>query len=356
MPNIMLTDVCNLRCPYCFANEFVNKAANEISIENFKRALDFICTDPNNRRIGLIGGEPTIHSNLKKLLRIVISDERIDQATLYTNCISMDKYWDEFSHRKFGFLINCNSPKDIGEKNFERLKNNLEIMINQKYMQDRISLGVNFYKPDFDYSYILELLLKYDFKMVRFAITVPNLDSQKNTDALLYFEKFKEPIKKFFRTMLSHKIIPYYDCNKMPACFITEEDIKEFEEFIPKPIGVKEGEQVPFFSSPIENAVNNETVHCNPVVDIRHDLTAVRCFGLSEYTKVKISDFECYADLINYYRNTVDVYAGSTCSSAACADCYRNKTLKCYGGCLAFKINDIMRLRREAEKIMRQRG
>ena len=35
MANIMLTDTCNLRCPYCFANEFVNKSANEISIENF---------------------------------------------------------------------------------------------------------------------------------------------------------------------------------------------------------------------------------------------------------------------------------------------------------------------------------
>lgn len=42
MANIMMTDVCNLRCPYCFANEFVNKDTNEISEENFNRAVDFI--------------------------------------------------------------------------------------------------------------------------------------------------------------------------------------------------------------------------------------------------------------------------------------------------------------------------
>lgn len=352
MANIMLTDVCNLRCPYCFANEFVNKAANEISIENFKTALNFICSDPRNRSVGLIGGEPTIHSKFKEILRLVIADERIERVTVFTNCIAMDKYWDEFSHRKFAFLINCNSPDDIGIKNFERLKENLEIMITQKYMQDRISLGINFYKPDFDYSYVLELLLKYEFKTVRFAITVPNIDSQRNTDALLYFEKFKLSLKKFFRVMLSHNIIPYYDCNKMPACFITEDDIKEFEEFLPKGQDYNQG----FFSSPMDNAINNEFVHCNPVVDIRYDLTAVRCFGLSEYTKVKVTDFACFADLINYYINTVDVFACNTCSSSACSDCYRRKTMKCFGGCLAFKINDIVKLRREAEKIMRQRG
>lgn len=42
MANIMLTDVCNLRCPYCFANEFVNVDKNEISEQNFKKAVDFI--------------------------------------------------------------------------------------------------------------------------------------------------------------------------------------------------------------------------------------------------------------------------------------------------------------------------
>ncbi len=345
----MLTDVCNLRCPYCFANEFVNKAANEISMENFHKALDFICSDPRNRTVGLIGGEPTIHSHFKEILQAVIADERVDIATIYTNCISMDKYWDEFGHRKFVFLINCNSPQDIGEKNFEKLKTNLEIMINQKYMKDRISIGVNFYKPDFDYSYVLELLVKYGFDRVRFSITVPNMDSQRNTNALEYFAQFKEPIKKFFRDMLSHHIMPYYDCNKMPACMITDSDIAEFKQFLP------EGEKKEnFFCSPVDNAVNNEFSHCSPVIDIRHDLTAVRCFGLSEHTKVNISDFANFADLFNYYMNTVDAYACNTCSAKECTECYRGSTMKCFGGCLAFKINDILKMREFAGELMKK--
>ena len=68
MANIMMTDVCNLRCPYCFANEFVNKDRNEISEEAFDKAVDFIVGDGSHSSVGLIGGEPTIHSNFEYLV------------------------------------------------------------------------------------------------------------------------------------------------------------------------------------------------------------------------------------------------------------------------------------------------
>ena len=66
MANIMMTDVCNLRCPYCFANEFVNKDTNEISEENFRKAVDFIVGDGSHSSVGLIGGEPTVHSHFEE--------------------------------------------------------------------------------------------------------------------------------------------------------------------------------------------------------------------------------------------------------------------------------------------------
>ena len=60
MANILLTYSCNLRCPYCFANEFVGKENTDITIENLLKVVSFITrTGPAN--IGLIGGEPTLH-------------------------------------------------------------------------------------------------------------------------------------------------------------------------------------------------------------------------------------------------------------------------------------------------------
>ena len=216
MANIMITDICNLRCPYCFANEFVNKSSNEISIENFKKALDFIATEPN-AKLGLIGGEPTIHSNFKELLRIVIADERFKNVVLFTNGVRFEEYANELSHSKFHILLNCNSPKDIGQKAYDKMCENLDLMINKYYMRDRVNLGINLYKPDFEFDYILELLKKYNYDHVRMAITVPNTAEQRDFDVKNYFLTIKPRFKEFVYAMLSNGIVPTYDCNKMPT-------------------------------------------------------------------------------------------------------------------------------------------
>ena len=53
MANIFLTRKCNLKCPYCFADEFVNKKNEEVTLENFEKILNFIKKDGTSR-IGLI--------------------------------------------------------------------------------------------------------------------------------------------------------------------------------------------------------------------------------------------------------------------------------------------------------------
>ena len=349
MPNIMLTDVCNLRCPYCFANEFVNKDANEISIENFKKALDFIATDPNEKSVGLIGGEPTIHSKFKEILKLLIEDPRFLRVTLYTNGIKIDQFVDELAHPKFHLLINCNDASDIGEKNFKRLEDNLELFINKRYLKERISLGINFYKPDFNYEFILNILKKYNFDRLRFSVTVPNTYENKNINALDYFKEYKEPIMKFHKVMIENKIVPYYDCNKIPSCMFTKDDFMPYKNLIP------DFDENNIFSNPNERLIVNDLVHCSPVVDIRHDLTAVRCFGLSDVTKVKISDFPTILDLKRYYYQQIDSFACNTASSVLCLDCMKRKSGKCFGGCLAFKINDILELRKYSEEKIRRK-
>ena len=157
MPNIMLTYLCNLKCPYCFANEFVNRESNRISIENFAKAIDFL-TKGGPTRVGLIGGEPTLHPELKTILEMLIGNRHITEATLYTNGLLVDRYINQLVTPKFRLLVNCNSPKDIGEQNFEKLWNNLDMLVNHYYMRDRINLGVNLYNDKFDYSYIVDLL------------------------------------------------------------------------------------------------------------------------------------------------------------------------------------------------------
>lgn len=353
MANIMLTDSCNLHCPYCFANEFVNHSANEISIENLKKAMDFIAT-ARDERLGLIGGEPTLHSKFKEILQMIIADDRFSNVILYTNGVKLDEFVSELTHPKFHILWNCNNPTDMGKAEFERMCDNLELYINKFYMKDKITLGINIYQENFEYQYLLKLLKKYDFNRVRMSIVVPNTAGKRSFDVKGYFRSVKPKFKDFVYTMLANDILPHYDCNKMPACLLTAEEIEAFKQMLDQKNKERARSKLPPIQLPYtDSAIYTEEVHCSPVIDIRQDLTAIRCFGLSDCTKVKITDFKCLADLRNYYLNEIDAYAYKLGISHGCMNCYRRITLKCTGGCLAFKIKDILELSQQVDAFAR---
>ena len=149
MPNIMLTYRCNLKCPYCFANEFVNKDNTNITLENFKEAVNFI-TKEGPARIGLIGGEPTLHPEFDEILNILINNRFVSECTIYTNGILLDKFMKKIVHPKFRLLVNCNSSKDIGEASFNKMRENLDVLFKEYLMKDRINLGINLYDKNMD--------------------------------------------------------------------------------------------------------------------------------------------------------------------------------------------------------------
>ena len=108
MANIMITKKCNLACPYCFANEFVNAEKSEnmdITIENFQKILDFIVGDGSVKSVGLIGGEPTCHKNFDDILDILIDDVRVENVTVYTNGVLLEHHIEKLNHPKIHLLV-----------------------------------------------------------------------------------------------------------------------------------------------------------------------------------------------------------------------------------------------------------
>lgn len=323
----MITEQCNLHCEYCFANEFVNgNKKNEIAINDFKNILDFILGDGSEIQIGLIGGEPTLHSEFDQILDILIMDKRVKQVTLYTNGILLKDYADKLSNQKFHFLINCN---DIKSKKmlFGQFMESLDMVFER--VPERVALGSNFYKPDYDYQYILELLKRYPCKRLRVSIAVPN-SKIYYYEPLAYFGQIKLHIFEYFRRLKELGVIPFLDCNLFPACLVSAAEMREFDEW---------GADNPL------SIIKNRQTGCVPVIDILPDYTAVRCFGLSEYTKENIREFASISDLRNYYLRIIDAYAVNSIYNVKCASCYKYKTLKCSGGCLIYKIDQILKKR-----------
>ena len=333
MANIMLIDACNLQCPYCFANEFVNRDRNEISDESFYQISEFILSGRKNQRVGIIGGEPMLHSNFDFLISELASDNRVSEIVVFTNGTKLHEHSDICCHPKVRLLINCNSPADIGQSQYDRMCKNIETLIVQKHIQDHMTLGINMYQPDFEYAYLLRLLLKYDFHCVRTSITVPNMDSGRNTDPHEYFRSMKPSVMKFFRILLSNDIVPFYDCNKLIPCLITEEEQNELQYHLDRIS--KKGIRV-------KTNILGGCVSCDPVIDIRQDLTAVRCFGLSEWTKQSIADYSSLEELQNHYNMHVDIFKHAVVNSASCIDCSHRKNFTCTGGCLTFKAKRLL--------------
>lgn len=342
MANIMLTDVCNLKCPYCFANEFVNHDKNEITMENFKKGLDFILTK-RGERVGLIGGEPTLHSQFRDILRILIGDDRVSQSIVFTNGIMVDKFLNELANPKFRILVNCNSPGDIGEKNFKKVEENIERMIRERYMKDRLTLGINMYKEDFEYDFMIDLLNRYHFSSVRVSVTVPDVKAMPKETVFDYFMRMKPRVVDFFMELLENGIEPLYDCNKIPACLM-EEEMELFKRNAEK---LKDRNRSP-------KSIFVRDVRCTPVIDITPDLRAVRCFGLSGDTKVDIGNFRSLEELYHYYQQTVDCYAYGTAADPRCSACYERETQHCMGGCLVFKYDKIKKMQQFSRELMNE--
>ncbi len=335
MPNIMITQRCNLNCEYCFANDFVNRSPfdTDITIKDFKKILDFILGDGTVKQIGIIGGEPLLHEHFSDILEILDSDNRLEGVTIYTNGILIKKYIRQLKNKKFHLLINCN---DLNKKN-GLIDDFLDsIMLAKKNLSSRIVFGLNYYKKGFDYSFLWKLLDGYNEDRIRVSISVPN-KVDYNYSPLDYFSEIKNEVLTFFEQLKERGLIPYLDCNLFPACLITYEDWMRFDSW-----GA---------DNPLLILKSGSTV-CTPVIDITKDYTAVRCFGLSEVSKVDIRDFASISDLNNYYIRTIDAYAINSTYDTKCDTCYKYKTMKCSGGCLVYKVNDICR-KRESERRLR---
>lgn len=327
MPNIMLTYRCNLNCSYCFANEFVNKDRTDISLEYFDKAVRFF-TASGPTHLGLIGGEPTLHPNFKLILEKLIDNALVSSVTIYTNGILLDKYINQISHPKFRILVNCNSPKNIGQNKYDLMQKNLDLLFFEHYMKDRVNLGINLYSDRIDYKYIFNLLKRYDLHRVRISTTVPNFAEESDINVLEYFKNKKPFLLKLFKDLDSIQVLPYYDCNKPPYCIWSEDEKIWLENFVSK-YGVKESDLIGHCSK------------CFPVIDILPNLKAVRCFGMSDFCKVDISEFNDFTELASYFLNVVDADAYKISAGSECRECKQSQIRKCMSGCLGFKSSQI---------------
>ena len=351
MANIFLTKKCNLKCPYCFASEFVNQDCfahdleqndknnvlnvyesleeADITLENFKKALEFI-KKSDDERIGLIGGEPMLHSQFGEILDILSSDEEVKNVIIFTNGILVNKYIEKIANEKFRLLVNCNSPNDIGAM-YDVLVNNVKQL--QKYCPGRFNLGINLYSDKVNFDYIFDLFKLTDSKILRVSLSLSNDEKEEAEDILQNFRDIKPFLFDFFRKCYDRNIIPKYDCNSLPDCVLDVED-KRLLLMIKQKAASMEMQDDTIFSCKT----------CSPVIDILPNLKAVRCFGLSKYFKTDILRFKNPKALRAYFTSKIDAFAKVTYVNENCEEC-RSMYLNRCGVCFTYKLKKIKDLK-----------
>ena len=322
MASIILTYRCNLHCPYCFANGFVNKEKTVISIQNFLKAVSFITRTESS--VSLIGGEPMLHPGFGTIMDLLIANPRIKVISLFTNGILADRFMQQITHPKVDVVLNCNSPADVGEETYARFRQNVDMLFRQCERPNQIHLGFNLYRDDLDYSYMMELLQSYRLRMVRTSLTVPDFSAAREGSVLDWFRQRKKGLLKLLRDLDSIQVMAFMDCNHPPYCIWTDEEKEWLRSYIRR-CGLSNHKLIDRCSP------------CSADVTIYPDLTADRCYGMSAYGKVKVSDYKDVPDIVNYFANEIDSIAYKLPACEECIECGEFKARHCLGGCIGYK-------------------
>ena len=310
MANIAINNYCNLQCPYCFANRYITEEEKQsISMEQLDKILEFLGRTTVGR-VGIIGGEPTLHPNFSQILERVYQFcvDKNTRCSIFSNGIRLHEYVRLFRDR-IGCLINVNHPDVVGESNWNNIIKSLD-RIKLCSSLENINLGVNLYSTLRDYDFIFSLAHNYYKDHIRVSYVAPTCRFS-DVDKESYYEEAKEVFLPFVEKAVEEGIRIKLDCNHIPRCYFSD-----------KELGL------------IDSVVEGFHDYCEPVIDITPDFKATACFGA--YELFDINKFENIQQVERYLRfKKLYPLSESNCGGK-CSTCSKHDNLSCQGGCLAF--------------------
>ncbi|MHC9538056.1 MAG: radical SAM protein [Vulcanimicrobiota bacterium] len=332
--NILLTDKCSNDCPYCFAREKLEAdlRLNQMPLSNFQTVLEFLRRS-RSRHVKLLGGEPMLHSEIRKILEISVSDKDFDNITVFTGGIFDRSLADLLVHEKINIVINSNHPDDYKGNKWDLFMTNLNRLVTEGA---DVTIGYNIYRPDFDYGFILDLLECYRIKNLRWTIAVPMGSYGNRHVPLEGYQEMGRRITGMLLAIADMGVQSRLDCF-LPLCTFSDSDYGRLIKIFP---GMARGGL------------------CRPAIDVGPDLSVWRCFSVSQYENVVLSDFADLNALTGYFMSTFDHYKWHVYPEK-CRECSYRAARICQSSCLSFKAGEIERflsLEKEAQPAFKEAG
>lgn len=320
MANLLLTDFCNLRCPYCFAQEEIGKYRAEISLINVRKYINFI-KKSNLDECRLMGGEPTLHSRFPDIIKLCLKSKM--GIHLFSNGIWAPGIKDilaKIPKGKLAILLNINHPSLYNTHQWKILGDSLSFLSGYFEGNDGFRLSLNIFETNFEYQYIVDLAHRYNINTIRFSPCAPLVGHKNYHIAFTQLKLLGHRLMKFVREAKKYNIYVANDCGTVP-CMFTHKELGELTENL----------------SP-SNDINSLKNKCKPVIDIGIDLMVWRCFPTSGISKVHLSYFNTLKEITEYFEK---IYSNYQCifPDHTCYSCSWAINGQCRGGCLAHTIN-----------------
>lgn len=314
--NILITNACGRRCAFCFAREKIGQAkgaaARHMSLTQLDAVMDFLELS-GDRRLRLLGGEPTLHPQLEELVGRALA--RDFHVHLFSNCMMPEKTADFLAAvppDRLSLLANL-SPNPLDSAALKtRVAHALE------RLGPRAQPGITVYSPDFDYHPLIDLINRYKLRRrIRVGIAQPIVGRE---NAFLRPELYRETGRALVRMALDcerEDILIGFDCG-LTLCMFEGDD---FAVLARRSEGFRS--------------------LCRPILDLGLDaagrLMVWHCFPLSGLMNAPLADFPNRAALERHFQKKTAAYKSFGCMPA-CMDCAFLRRGQCAGGCLAHAI------------------
>lgn len=318
MANISIVNYCNLKCPYCFANDMIVENNYTITTEELRKILMF-CSK-TMEPVGIIGGEPTLHPHFEEVLMCFKEYGLLNNLkliTIFTNGIELEQYLDiEDFYKHFGILLNINHPDIMTNEQYNKTLKTLDKLKQDNAIDKAARIGYNLYPSRTNYQYIWDIVKKYDIKHLRISTVAPGGQFKSYKEKKdEYYIKMKEIFIEQCKMAKEYNVNLGLDCNNVPFCYYTDEEMKLINSL----------------------SLHNSCKFCeNPVVDIVFGHKVSACFGAYDLIDPSLFDFvdmngvKKYLRVNRIYPKVRKNYTGK------CINCDKYRIMDCQGGCLGF--------------------
>jgi MoaA/NifB/PqqE/SkfB family radical SAM enzyme len=316
MANLSITNVCNRRCVYCFANDTKNEYGKTLmDEETYERALDYLLRS-GIKQARLLGGEPTLHPKFIQFINKAL--ERGLTICIFTNGLMREEvsaFLETIPPGKLSILLNTINPSDNDEPGIARQK-----ALMRKLGSFTIP-GINIYSARQDMNYLLEYVKNYNLKKeIRIGISHTVLSRNNVSLHPKEYQKIGQEIVRLKQHAAGEGISLGFDCGFVPCMFPAENYDLLSEE------------------------IKKAGTCCHPVIDLLSDGSFIACYPLNNFLKVRINDELKARDLIESFEEALRPYSDAGIYPF-CTVCPLFKK-RCNGGCMAFRIQRFLDCRR----------